>query len=73
MVPDRITNLICPGRAISVERAILGSLRVASPCMAMGQTAGQAASLVVRDKVTFAGVDVKKLLKALKQAGVRVG
>jgi len=73
MVPQRITNLICPGRGISVERAILGSLRVASPCMAMGQAAGQAAAQVVRSNVPFAGVDVKKLLKALQQAGVHLG
>jgi len=73
MVPRPIANLICPGRAISVERHILGSLRVASPCMAMGQAAGQAAAQVVRKNVPFAGVDVKRLLKELKQAGVRIG
>lgn len=73
MVPRPIANLICPGRAISVERHILGSLRVASPCMAMGQAAGQAAAQVVRNNVPFARVDAGRLLKELKQAGVRIG
>ena len=31
MLPDPVENLICPGRAISVERDILGPLRVMAP------------------------------------------
>ena len=73
MVPRPITNLICPGRAIGVERAVLGALRVMSPCMAMGQAAGQAAVQVARRNVSFADVDVKKLLAELKRGGVRLG
>ena len=70
MVPRPITNLICPGRAVSVQRAILGAIRVMSPCMAMGQAAGQAAAQVVGRNVAFADIDVKKLLAELKRGGV---
>ena len=37
MVPRPIRNLICPGRAVSVERQVLGTVRVMAPCMAMGE------------------------------------
>ena len=73
MVPRPVTNLICPGRAISVERMLLGSLRVMSPCMAMGQAAGQAAAQVVRDNTPFARVDTQRLVLELKENGVRLG
>lgn len=65
MVPQPIRNLICPGRAISVERPVLGPLRVTAPCMAMGEAAGVAAAQVVRRNISFAEVDVPALRKAL--------
>jgi hypothetical protein len=45
MLPKPIRNLLCPGRAVSVERDVLGPVRVMAPCMAMGQAAGIAACL----------------------------
>jgi glycine/D-amino acid oxidase-like deaminating enzyme len=47
MVPQGCANLLCPGRAISVERDVLGPLRVMAPCMAMGEACGVAAEQVV--------------------------
>jgi hypothetical protein len=73
MVPRPIKNLICPGRSISVERMLLGSLRVMSPCMTMGQAAGQAASQVVKNRISFADVNVNTLIGELKNNGVRLG
>ncbi len=46
MVPQNISNLLCPGRAVGVERDVLGPVRVMAPCMAMGQAAGTAAAMV---------------------------
>ena len=40
LLPRTVRNLICPGRAISVERHVLGPLREQAQCMAMGQAAG---------------------------------
>jgi hypothetical protein len=69
MVPAPIENLVCPGRAVSVERFVLGPLRVMAPCMAMGEAAGEAAVQVVRDGVAFAAVDVAQLRGQLKVNG----
>ena len=44
MQPQKITNLLCPGRAVSVERDVLGPVRVMASCMAMGEAAGVAAA-----------------------------
>lgn len=66
MVPRPICNVICPGRAISVEREVLGPLREQAPCYAMGHAAGLAAAQVARHGVAFAGVDVPRLRADLK-------
>lgn len=72
MVPAPIENLICPGRAVSVERFVLGPLRVMAPCMAMGEAAGEAALQVVRDGTAFGRADVAQLRGQLKANGVIV-
>ncbi len=40
MRPKGVSNLSCPGRSVSVERDVLGPIRVMAPCMAMGEAAG---------------------------------
>ena len=72
MVPSPIENLICPGRAVSVERFVLGPLRVMAPCMAMGEAAGEAALSVVRDHVPFGKVDAAQLRERLRANGAIV-
>ncbi|HUT35091.1 MAG TPA: FAD-dependent oxidoreductase [Planctomycetota bacterium] len=72
MVPQPLRNLICPGRAVSVERPVLGPLRVTAPCMAMGEAAGAAAEQVVRRGIAFAEVNVPKLRKTLSDHGAVV-
>lgn len=72
MVPNPVTNLICPGRSISVERPVLGILRVQAPCYAMGQAAGTAAVQVVQQDSSFAEVDTAALRKSLKEQGALV-
>lgn len=72
MLPRPVTNLICPGRAVSCERDVLGPLRVMAPCMAMGEAAGIAAVQVAREGKAFAAVDVPVLRQALRAAGAIV-
>jgi hypothetical protein len=72
LVPRAVKNLICPGRAISVERDVLGPLRVMAPCMAMGEAAGQAAAQVVTRKTPFAAVDTNALRAELSRRGAMV-
>jgi hypothetical protein len=72
LVPRPIQNLICPGRAISVERHVLGPLREQAPCYGMGQAAGQAAVQVVRDGLAFKEVDTSRLRGELRANGAIV-
>ncbi len=66
MLPQPIKNLICPGRAVSVERDVLGPVRVMAPCMAMGQAAGTAAAMNLTSR-DFSQTDIPVLRKTLKQ------
>ena len=72
LVPRPIENAICPGRAISVERDVLGPLREQAPCYAMGHAAGLASVQVVRDGVSYRNVDTDRLREALRSAGAVV-
>ena len=45
-----MTNLLTAGRCISVSREALGSTRVMGACMALGEQAGLAAALYVRNR-----------------------
>lgn len=69
MVPRPVRNLICPGRAVSVEREVLGPLRVMAPCMAMGEAAGLAAHQVCREGIAFNQVDTALLRRELTERG----
>ncbi|RRJ95682.1 FAD-dependent oxidoreductase [Opitutaceae bacterium TAV4] len=69
MVPRPIKNLICPGRAISVDRDVLGPLREQGPCYAMGQAAGVAAAHAVREAIDLCDVDPARLRADLEAAG----
>jgi len=67
IVPRGIGNLVCPGRALSVERPVLGPLRVMAPCTAMGEAAGQAAQQAVGDNRPFAEIDIARLRRELTE------
>ncbi|MBT3374317.1 MAG: FAD-dependent oxidoreductase [Lentisphaerae bacterium] len=69
MVPLGVDNLVCPGRAVSVERDVMGPLRVMAPCMAMGEAAGIAAGQVARDELPFCQVDTDALRTELSRHG----
>ena len=72
MVPHPVLNLLCPGRAVCVERDVLGPLRVMAPCMAMGEACGVASAQIVRDRASAAEVDVSRLRDRLRAVGARV-
>ena len=57
--------------AVSVERHVLGPLREQAPCMAIGQAAGTAASLVPAG-AGFADVEVPALRRRLRDQGAIV-
>jgi hypothetical protein len=72
LVPRPVANVICPGRAISVERDVLGPLREQAPCYAMGHAAGLAAVQAVREHLAFRDVDTDALREALLSEGAVV-
>ncbi len=72
MVPRPISNLIVPGRAVCVERQVLGPVRVMAPCMAMGEASGIAAQQVVKDGAPFARIDIGQLRGRLRQVSAIV-
>ncbi len=67
MLPQGAVNLICPGRSVSVERPVLGPLRVSGPCFAMGEAAGQAAAMAAGGNGVFADVDAARLWEELER------
>jgi hypothetical protein len=72
LVPRPVQNVLCPGRAISVERDVLGPLREQAPCYAMGHAAGLAAVQAVREGLAFGDVDADALREALLADGAIV-
>lgn len=72
MVPQGVTNLLCPGRAVSVERHVLGPLRVMAPVMAMGEAAGCAAALSLEAGVAPGDFPADALRKQLRKHGALV-
>lgn len=69
LVPRGIGNLVCPGRAVSVDRDVLGPVRVMAPVMAMGEAAGMAAAQVVKKGIPFRAIDAEALREGLLKQG----
>ncbi len=72
MVPKKVKNLICPGRAVSAEGQVLGPVRVMAPCMAMGEAAGVAVKQVIEKKVAFSDIDIPAIREKLRGYGAIV-
>ena len=71
MVPQGVCNLLCPGRAVGVERDVLGPLRVMASCMAMGEACGNAA-VQIAGGVANDSVDTSALREELRARGCLV-
>ena len=69
LVPTKVKNLLVAGRCIGSTHEAMGAIRVMATCMAMGEAAGRAASIAVRESVTPADVNVQRLRQELRAAG----
>ncbi len=69
LIPKKIKNLVVAGRAISTTHEAMSAIRVMAPCMAMGEAAGRAAKMAVKQGVQPADIDVKALQKELRTKG----
>ena len=69
LIPERVENLIVAGRCISTTHEAMSAIRVMAPCMAMGEAAGRAAKMAVREGIKPSQVDVNKLRAELLEKG----
>ncbi len=70
LVPEGMTDLLVAGRSISADPEAAGAIRVMPPCMALGQAAGAAAALAVKDGVSVDAVNIDTLRKVLAEQNV---
>ena len=69
IVPLTSENLLMGCRAISVDHALHSSARIMPAVCSLGQAAGMAAVLCVRENVLPKELDGKKVREALKKEG----
>lgn len=70
LLPQGVRNVVAAGRIFSSDRGANGSARVMGPCLAMGQAAGTAASLLLdTGAADFAALPVQTLRSRLKADG----
>ncbi len=72
LIPKGSRHLLIAGRSVSSDRAANSALRVQASCMAMGQAAGAAAALAVRDRIQPRQVPIAELRRVLKAYGAIV-
>ena len=69
LIPQKVKNLIVAGRCISATHEAMSAIRVMAPCMAMGEAAGRAAKMAVRQGIQPADINVKQLQRELLDKG----
>ncbi|PYG85766.1 FAD dependent oxidoreductase [Ruminiclostridium sufflavum DSM 19573] len=70
LVPNNCDNLLVAGRSISSASEAVSAFRVMPPCFGIGQAAGTAAAICIKDAVSPEAVSVNKLQKTLISQGV---
>jgi hypothetical protein len=73
LLPKNVEGLLVAGRSLSATSDAAGAVRVMPPVMAMGQAAGTAAALAVKENTTPRCVDVAQLIQTLKDRKVFLG
>ena len=69
LLPVGLDNVIVAGRCISVEREALGPVRVMGPCLAMGEAAGLASALSIKENCSYRQVSVSVLQQRIRAHG----
>ncbi len=72
IVPNKVDNLLIGGRPISVDHAIHSSMRVMPPACSVGQAAGVAAAMAIKEKLTPAELDGVAVHDALVEQGANL-
>lgn len=69
LLPLNVDNLIVAGRSISTTHEAMSAIRVMAPCMAMGEAAGRAAKMAVKEGCLPTEINVSTLRKELLAEG----
>jgi len=73
LIPKNIDNMLVAGRCISSDHGAQASYRIMPTVANIGEGAGTAIGLAIKDKVFVRQVDIKKLQKTLKENGAFIG
>lgn len=72
MISKDLSNLMMAGRCVSSDRETNSALRVKASCMAMGQAAGTAAAICIKDSVPAKYFPIDKIKSVLDMSGAIV-
>ncbi len=72
LIPKNSKNIIVAGRCIAADGQALGPARIMSTCMAVGEAAGCATVLKLRDNVDYKDVNTDELRALLRSYGAVV-
>jgi hypothetical protein len=70
LVPAKVEGLLVAGRSFSSEEEVNNMANLIPHCIAMGQAAGTAAALAIKQRTSSRKVDYRTLQKTLKNQGV---
>jgi hypothetical protein len=73
LIPKTVENMLVAGRCISSDHGAQASYRVMSTVCNIGEAAGTAIGLAVKNKSSVREIDVKKLQAVLKSNGAFIG
>ncbi len=73
LIPKNADNLLVAGRCISSDHEAQASYRIMPVCSTLGEAAGVAAAIAVKDGKTNKEIDVKKLQSLLTENGAFIG
>ena len=73
LIPKGVSNMLVAGRCISSDHGAQASYRIMPVVCSIGEAAGSAISLVVKNKTSVREVDVKERQKVLKNNGAFIG
>jgi hypothetical protein len=69
LLPKGVEQLLIAGRCVSADSTAAGAIRVMPPCMGMGQAAGTAAAIAVKEQCNVRQVNTSQLRTVLKENG----
>lgn len=73
LIPQGVDNLLVAGRCISSDHSAQASYRIMPFVACIGEAAGTATALAVKDKIGVRQVDIRQLQKTLKENGAFIG